>query len=1410
MFTVKATYRSQTRKFTFDQSLFPSYQQLFHQLYRVFPISQSYYLSKLLFAPQPAFPNSRILLSKEVHNAEQYERAIQQYNGRPLPGALLRFTVFDDTPHKPAVGKGIGVSSQSGSAPEGRAANDIWLTGPEESITVTPSIRVSPLTQCHSARSESRSPMNLEDWDMELHRLITYDEGSATGTYVPSPQPSISSLGPQQPQHMPGLQHERMRASPPSSSASRTPRASPPRSTFNESMPQRDVDPLPVIQDLFTNFVRDFDRIMERSFGERWRERTQSPQIPPAPRGAPPSSVVDGANGIPPPPPPLFDGIASNVAMSGIPPPPILDTSRPPQSAGSSPPTAQSRDTAFSMPGAFVDPAVVLGLARPEPQSSHIPPPPPPPQPHWNSYYSPSWNVPPPPPLPTFPGSFESHSSHHASSEPPRVRVVSPPPSPPSPMTPSVVSQAPSSVNSNARVGIASQNGSTRNAQETVIHLDVVCDSCNEIVVGVRHKCLDCPNYDLCTPCMESGSAELHNPFHEFFDVTEPGGMYVHNVFSGNGERTAAPPVETRTRPAAAVPPAEPVRHNATCDLCDSRIVGERYKCLDCPDFDACERCFSITPEQHPSHGFVRVKDSKDLILRHDASATEVHTARCDSCTQVIVGVRYKCMHPACPDYDLCSRCEAMPIPVHPSNHPMLKLKGSNDVVPRVNSYAEDRQEQERLERMQRILRAREEELEQREDAVNLRSDALNLRNDELEEREREIAAIDHALGERQRELDERFNILEGREKIVEEKEEVFERREDYLMTREGAVDQEIEARLEAMEDKENDLQVRAETLEDQLRDLEARREELDAEEITLEGRQRSLEDWANNLECWESRLEETSALLDRREMELTEKERDLEDERVPPYVPAARAESPWRRYAQDLLPLNLPQVPTHVPNIQVEPPSPSLIDIDRVPARPVAVAMSASPQTWPTPEEIDDIIRRSETTYPEIETRDLHHDGHSTESEDVMMPGTLPMFAQRTNNANSTVSSGTPSAMSALSSLPLAPSNVGSDMYSELWPAVASELRHLLQPSTEAVPDEGSLPIEHTVSEGEGLRDPTPMPGSHTNEDIVDVYSPPLAKEPLLARPNEQLAPPEILSRLASSLAGLLAARPISQPSATVPDAEPTDPFADELATEPEEHRFADELATQPEEHVESRAETPALPPLRATCVSENNIPDGQIFPPGAEFVKSWNVINDGEREWPESTVLVFVAGDRMGSGADTAKFKVGSVPAGETVDVWTGELKAPEHPGKYVSYWRLSDGQGNQFGQSLWIDISVAEVDTSSGSESLAASSVIMPHAVGEAPMRAGQTTTEAPTVQARSLTLPSTASGETLSDVISVGSSASLISHPGSPSSAHGSMDEWEDTRGSVTPPLAPTVGERDMEYIVLYESSDSGRD
>jgi next-to-BRCA1 protein 1 len=226
--------------------------------------------------------------------------------------------------------------------------------------------------------------------------------------------------------------------------------------------------------------------------------------------------------------------------------------------------------------------------------------------------------------------------------------------------------------------------------------------------------------------------------------------------------------------------------------------------------------------------------------------------------------------------------------------------------------------------------------------------------------------------------------------------------------------------------------------------------------------------------------------------------------------------------------------------------------------------------------------------------------------------------------------------------------------------------------------------------------------------------------------------------------------------------------------------------------------------PPLKATFVSDTTVPDGQIFPPGAEFVKSWRMFNDGPTDWPESTELHYAAGEKF--SLEPKKVKVGKVAAGVQVDVWTGELKAPEIAGQYRGYWRLSDGEGTFFGHSLWVDIAVAEVSNQSDS-SLASSSIVM---MPQAPASALSTVASDVRRHMLSLTRESSDTAtsklsmdDTASDGGSIGSSVSLISVP---SSDDEDEEDWQDSRAHLVtnPPQNP----RDAgEYIVLYDDASS---
>lgn len=51
----------------------------------------------------------------------------------------------------------------------------------------------------------------------------------------------------------------------------------------------------------------------------------------------------------------------------------------------------------------------------------------------------------------------------------------------------------------------------------------------------------------------------------------------MHTVFSGDGEMDVSPAAAAPAPTPAPVVPQEVALHNATCDLCDSRIRGDRY-----------------------------------------------------------------------------------------------------------------------------------------------------------------------------------------------------------------------------------------------------------------------------------------------------------------------------------------------------------------------------------------------------------------------------------------------------------------------------------------------------------------------------------------------------------------------------------------------------------------------------------------------------------------------------------------------------------------------------------------------------------------------------------------------------------------------------------------------------------------
>lgn len=120
--------------------------------------------------------------------------------------------------------------------------------------------------------------------------------------------------------------------------------------------------------------------------------------------------------------------------------------------------------------------------------------------------------------------------------------------------------------------------------------------------------------------------------------------------------------------------PIKATHHNISCNHCTlGPIVGIRYKCLICYDYDLCEAC-----EGKNSKGEIHPASHKLLELREPVVKRARHKGvKCDGCGQdPLEGVRYKCN--VCPGFDLCEKCR----PRSAHTHAFVKIK-----VPETNPY---------------------------------------------------------------------------------------------------------------------------------------------------------------------------------------------------------------------------------------------------------------------------------------------------------------------------------------------------------------------------------------------------------------------------------------------------------------------------------------------------------------------------------------------------------------------------------------------------------------------------------------------------------------------------------------------------------------------------------------------------
>lgn len=116
-----------------------------------------------------------------------------------------------------------------------------------------------------------------------------------------------------------------------------------------------------------------------------------------------------------------------------------------------------------------------------------------------------------------------------------------------------------------------------------------------------------------------------------------------------------------------------------------------------------------------------------------------------------------------------------------------------------------------------------------------------------------------------------------------------------------------------------------------------------------------------------------------------------------------------------------------------------------------------------------------------------------------------------------------------------------------------------------------------------------------------------------------------------------------------------------------------------------------PGRPKLDSRFIQDVNILDGTIMAPLTRFTKIWRMKNNGNLVWPQGTQLVWIGGDKL---SDRFSVELEITTAGLAVDQEVDvavDFTAPEHPGRYISYWRLASSSGQKFGQRVWVLIQV-----------------------------------------------------------------------------------------------------------------------
>ena len=169
-----------------------------------------------------------------------------------------------------------------------------------------------------------------------------------------------------------------------------------------------------------------------------------------------------------------------------------------------------------------------------------------------------------------------------------------------------------------------------KNEEKKEIHYHFECDGCGmNPIVGKRYKCNGCRNFDYCEKCYEKNKSTHKHSFNAIEkpvvqtvklnymtnnNLTKP---MLHPGMKYNGRRPDGVPKKMEHYPTMGNifqkenPPKKAIHSGVKCDQCQKcPIIGVRFKCAICPDFDFCEECEKKFAGKH-NHAFYKIYEPK-------------------------------------------------------------------------------------------------------------------------------------------------------------------------------------------------------------------------------------------------------------------------------------------------------------------------------------------------------------------------------------------------------------------------------------------------------------------------------------------------------------------------------------------------------------------------------------------------------------------------------------------------------------------------------------------------------------------------------------------------------------------------------------------------------------------------------